>query len=67
VVGGGATDFTSTVPKDKLPLFLEAYNAAINNVFYCALGLASLAFVSSFFVEWKTVKKSQEAAQPEAI
>ena len=53
----GASDLSSLVPTDQLPLLLDAYNKGINNVFYCALGLSGLAFAASWFVEWKSVKK----------
>ena len=58
----GTTDIASLVPEDKLPLLLAAYNDAIVNVFYCALAVSGLAFVASFFVEWKSVKTQPEAA-----
>ena len=62
VSNSGATDLSKLVSKDKLPLLLAAYNAAIDNVFYCALALSCLAFGAALFVEWKTVKKQTETA-----
>jgi len=59
----GASDLSSLVSADQLPLLLEAYNKGINNVFYCALGLSALAFAASWFVEWKSVKKQPEVAE----
>lgn len=57
----GATDLTSLVTKDQLPLLLAAYNIAIDNVFYIALAMSCVSFVASFFVEWRTVKKQPSA------
>ena len=56
----GATDLSKLVPVDKVPVFLEAYNHAIVNVFYVALGLAALAFLAAWGMEWKTVKDAED-------
>lgn len=61
--GTGVTNLASLVPKDKLPGLLAAYNDAIVNVFYCALAMSCVAFVASFFLEWKTVRKQPEIAE----
>ena len=58
----GTTDLASLVPEDKIPVLLAVYNDAIVNVFYCALAVSCLAFVASFFVEWKSVKQQPEEA-----
>lgn len=58
----GTTNLSRLVPKDELSVLLAAYNDAIDNVFYCALAVSCLAFVASFFVEWKTVRKQPEIA-----
>lgn len=58
--GTGTTNLSRLVPMDQLPTLLAAYNDAIVNVFYCALAVSCVAFVTSFFVEWKTVKKQPE-------
>lgn len=57
----GTTNVASLVPEDKLPVLLAAYNDAIVNVFYCALAVSCVAFVSSFFLEFKSVKKQPDA------
>lgn len=59
----GATNLANIVSKDDLPVLLAAYNEAIDNVFYCALAASCLAFVASFFVEWKSVKKQAEVVE----
>ncbi|KAF2802381.1 putative MFS multidrug transporter [Mytilinidion resinicola] len=55
----GATELSKLVPSSQLPILQAAYNKGINNVFYCALGVSSSAFVASWFVEWRSVKSSQ--------
>ncbi|KAK4944494.1 hypothetical protein LTR10_016168 [Elasticomyces elasticus] len=59
----GASDLSSLVSADQLPLLLEAYNKGVDNVFYCALGLSCLAFTASWFVEWKSVKRQSDVAE----
>lgn len=60
--GTGATNLARLVPADQLPLLLAAYNDAIRNVFYCALAVSCVAFIASFFLEWRTVR-----TQPEVV
>lgn len=52
----GTTNLSRLVPKN-------AYNDAIVNVFYCALAASCVAFVASFFVEWKTARRQPEIAE----
>lgn len=58
ISSAGATNITKLVPKEKLPLLLSAYNQGIVKIFYCALATACLAFVASFFLEWRSVKQA---------
>ncbi|KAL9087327.1 MAG: hypothetical protein Q9159_003673 [Coniocarpon cinnabarinum] len=58
VTSAGATDIRNLVPRPDLSIFLDAYNKALDNVFYVAVGLASVALLASCFVEWKSVKRS---------
>jgi len=60
--GTGVTDLSKLVTRDLLPVLLAAYNDAMDNVFYCGLALSCLAFVASFFMEWKTMRKQAEVA-----
>ena len=50
------------MPKELLPVLLAAYNEAMDNVFYTALALSGCAFVASFFMEWKTMRKQADVA-----
>ncbi|MCJ1382448.1 hypothetical protein MMC17_005561 [Xylographa soralifera] len=63
IATSGATEIQQLVSKQQLPILLNAYNAGINNVFYCALGLSFLALIASLFVEWKSVKSTEKAAE----
>ena len=63
IATSGATDVRKMVSKQQLPVLLKAYNAGIDNVFYCALGLTCLALVASLFVEWKSVRSPDKVAE----
>lgn len=56
IINSGATDIQGLVSRTELPVVLAAYNLGLDNTFYCALAASSLAFVASFFIEWKSVK-----------
>ncbi|KAF7857944.1 hypothetical protein EAF04_009301 [Stromatinia cepivora] len=56
VLDAGATGFRSVVDADQLPALLVAYNGALQKVFIAAIPVTGLAFVSSLFLEWKSVK-----------
>ena len=62
----GTTNLSRLVPTEQLPILLAAYNKAIDNVFYCALALSCVAFIASFFLEWKTVRKQPEGKEEAA-
>ena len=66
LLSAGATDLTKLVPEQLLPILLTAYNKAIVNVFYCALGAACLGFMASLFLEWRTVRQQVEVAADKA-
>ena len=57
VANGGATTLRNSVSPDLLPAVLGAYNQSIQKIWYLALGLACLAFLAAFGLEWKSVKK----------
>ena len=52
----GATSLRHVVPANLLPAALLAYNGAIINGFYVALGLACVTIVPALTMEWKSVK-----------
>ena|ERR1700760_2515492 len=57
--GTGAIDLLKLVPTSQVLVLQAAYNKGINNVFYCALGVAGFVFVASCFVEWKSFNGKQ--------
>ena len=61
VANGGATSLRTLVPDAQLPRVLEAYNDALRDIWYLALGLAVLNFLAGLGYEWKNVKKEEEA------
>lgn len=58
IISSGATAFRDLVPEDVLPSLLPVYNNALRQVFIATIPLAGLAFLASFFLEWRTVKPS---------
>jgi hypothetical protein len=56
VINAGATFVRQVVPKELLAGVLEAYNSSITSAFILAIATAGLAFLSSFGMEWKSVK-----------
>lgn len=61
----GATDLSQLVSIDELPVLLTVYNEALVNVFYCALAMSCAAFIASFFLEWKTMRKQPASVEAE--
>lgn len=66
ILGQGATDLSRAVTREQLPILLDAYNLGLRHVFFCALAVSCLAFVSSCFLEWKSVKSQHGAPKVEA-
>jgi hypothetical protein len=65
VIDAGASDFRSVVSADTLPALLVAYNGALQKVFIATIPLAGLAFISSLFLEFKSVKESPATTSKE--
>ncbi|KAK6598220.1 major facilitator superfamily transporter [Botrytis cinerea] len=63
VLDAGATGFRSVVDADQLPALLEVYNGALQKVFIAAIPVTGLAFASSLFLEWKSVKTQESTEQ----
>ncbi|KAF5868754.1 putative major facilitator superfamily transporter protein [Botrytis fragariae] len=63
VLDAGATGFRSVVDADQLPALLEVYNGALQKVFIAAIPVTALAFISSLFLEWKSVKTQESTEQ----
>lgn len=60
LANGGVTTVRTSVPRDKLPAVLEAYNDAMKSIWYLAIGLAGLVFVVSWGMEWRSVKEQKK-------
>ncbi len=58
----GANELVTLVPAADLPLIADAYNYACTRVFLTAMGLTFCALISSFFLEWKSIKKGMHGA-----
>ena len=58
VLASGALGLISAVPEELRDQVLEAYNGAIKDVFFIALGLTCLATVCALGIEWRSVKKN---------
>jgi hypothetical protein len=65
IIHAGATRFRSIIPQELLPEFLILYNAALQKVFYLAVGSAGMAFLSSLPMEWNSVKDDKNKKQKE--
>lgn len=60
VLGSGALGLIDRIPVEFRDQVLVAYNGALVNVFYIALGLTCLVVVSTLGIEWKSVKQGKE-------
>lgn len=60
ILNSGAVDLKDYVPEGKLPEVLQAYNGALDQVFYVGLGAACLTAVGAVGSEWKSVKNKNK-------
>lgn len=60
----GATMVQDVVPKNYWPGAQIAYNRALTDAFYLAIGTSCLSVIGSLFVEWKSVKKDDADTKP---
>lgn len=56
VLATGATNLAGVVDAKYLPAVLLAYNAALDQVYYIAVALASFSIIGALGMEWKSVK-----------
>lgn len=56
ILATGATSLKTVIPPADLPAVQVAYNGAIVNTFYVAVGVATLSMAGAVFWEWKSVK-----------
>lgn len=60
LTGSGATSLRSEVSAQELPEALDIYNDSMRKIWYLTLGLACIILVSSFGMEWKSIKKAKK-------
>ncbi|KAI1106629.1 MFS general substrate transporter [Jackrogersella minutella] len=63
ITSEGATDLVNSVPPDSRPAVKKLYNDALSRIFICGMGVALVAFVAAFFMEWKNIKKTGPKAK----
>jgi len=56
VLGVGATQVQTQIPAQNLVAVTAAYSKALDQTFYVAVAMSSLAAIPLIFVEWKSVK-----------
>jgi MFS family permease len=59
LLDSGALGLVKSVPTQSKNQVLVAYNGALTEVFYVALGLTCVVVVSTLGIEWKSVKKAK--------
>ncbi|KAJ5784891.1 uncharacterized protein N7503_010103 [Penicillium pulvis] len=60
VLGSGALGLINRIPVEFRDQVLAAYNGALVDVLYIALGLTCLVVVSTLGIEWKSVKQRKK-------
>lgn len=65
VASVGVSGIRSMIPQASVEGVIMAYNTAIQHVFYIVAGTATAAFILSWGLGWKSVKKAKDVA-PEA-
>lgn len=65
VLSAGTTTLRKHLPAEQLPAVLRSYNSAIIQAFYVGVALASLSFIGTIALEWKSVKKPRNTTPNE--
>ena len=61
VTNVGATDLRKFVPSGALSAVLEVYNDAVVHAFYVGVALSACAILGALPMQWKSIKKGQNA------
>ena len=56
IANSGATSLRNLVPAEQVPFVLQVYNEALRSIWYVGVALSALVFLSSFGLEWKSIK-----------
>ena len=67
IINAGATHVRDVATAEQLPGVLEAYNRAVTTAFILAIASGGLAFLCSFAMEHKTIKKKEKVAVAAAV
>ncbi|KAI1778091.1 putative MFS aflatoxin efflux pump [Hypoxylon cercidicola] len=67
IEGNGATSLGSNIPPGLRDTILVAYNEALRDAFRVGLILASLTIIGAVGMEWRSVKTSPSANEPEHV
>lgn len=59
IVNEGATNLGAIVPPEYLDSVVHAYNYAATRIFLTAMGLSFVALLSSFGMEWRSIKEGK--------
>jgi hypothetical protein len=59
VIAAGATDFRKIVKPDQIVGILQAYNFALNNVFFLSAGAAVGTFIFALGMGWVDIRKKE--------
>lgn len=62
VTSAGISGIRTVIPQASVEGVIVAYNIAINHVFYMVAGTAAAAFICSWGLGWKSIKKSRVEA-----
>ncbi|KAI4865139.1 MFS general substrate transporter [Hypoxylon rubiginosum] len=61
ITSQGATDLVNNVPPQYQLGVRDIYNNAISRIFLCGMGVALVALIAAFFMEWKNIKTMRGA------
>jgi len=64
VTGEGAADLVSSVPPEYQLVVKTVYNQAISRIFLCAMGVALVAVIAAFWMEWKNLRHTGPPGGP---
>ena len=56
IIAAGATHVADVTPPALLPAVLQAYDIAVTRAYTLSIATGCIAFICSFFMEWKSVK-----------
>ncbi|OTB03780.1 hypothetical protein M426DRAFT_59863 [Hypoxylon sp. CI-4A] len=64
ITSEGATNLVNDVAPEYRPRVRQVYNDALTRIFLCGMGIALVAFVAAWGMEWKNIKRTGPKAAP---